>query len=92
MRWSSAGRKKLAGRVVKLGPGFVGEFKWIALLAIVTSVAWGWMLTTGQRRRSPMAGPGPLAGGTDRTRMLLMSLWLPWIECSARAITRSASP
>lgn len=73
--------EKLAGRVVKLAPGFVGEFKWIAfLLAIVTSVAWGWMLTTGQRQRSPWRGLVHWLAGLTALWMLLMSLWLPWIE------------
>lgn len=72
---------RLAGRVVKLAPGFVGEFHPLAFaVALLTTAAWGWMLTTGQRQRSPWRGLVHWLGGLTALWLLLMSLWLPWIE------------
>ncbi|MBI2306561.1 MAG: hypothetical protein HYU78_04590 [Rhodocyclales bacterium] len=73
--------ERLAGRVVKLAPGFAGEFRWLPFLtAVVVTLAWGWMLTTGQRQRSPWRGLVHWLGGLTALWLLLMSLWLPWIE------------
>ncbi|MFC5300514.1 ArnT family glycosyltransferase [Azospira restricta] len=73
--------ERLAERVVKLAPGFVGEFRWLPFaLAVVVTLAWGWMLTTGQRQRSPWRGLVHWLGGLTALWLLLMTLWLPWIE------------
>jgi len=72
---------RLAGRATKLAPGFVGEFRPLAVaIAVVVTLAWGWMLTTGQRQRSPWRGLVHWLGGLTALWLLLMSLWLPWIE------------
>jgi 4-amino-4-deoxy-L-arabinose transferase-like glycosyltransferase len=72
---------RLAERVVKLAPGFVGEFRPIPFaIALAATLAWAWMLTTGQRQRSPWRGLVHWLGGLTALWLLLMSLWLPWIE------------
>ncbi|MBW7900496.1 MAG: hypothetical protein H3C26_03410 [Rhodocyclaceae bacterium] len=72
---------RLAERVVKLAPGFVGEFQPLPFAAAAAAtLAWGWMLTTGQRQRSPWRGLVHWLGGLTAFWLLLTSLWLPWIE------------
>ncbi len=72
---------RLAERAVKLAPGFVGEFRPLPFaVAVAVTLAWGWMLTTGQRQRSPWRGLVHWLGGLTALWLLLMSLWLPWIE------------
>jgi 4-amino-4-deoxy-L-arabinose transferase-like glycosyltransferase len=73
--------ERLATRAVKLAPGFVGEFQIIPFaLAVAATVAWGWMLTTGQKQRSPWRGLVHWLAGMTALWALLMTLWLPWIE------------
>ncbi len=73
--------EKLALRVVKLAPGFTGSFQTVAVvLALLMTIAWGWMLTTGQRQRSPWRGLVHWLAGLTALWTLLMTLWLPWIE------------
>ncbi len=73
--------EKLANRVAKLAPGFVGELRPLAVtIAIVVTIAWCWMLTTGQRQRSPWRGLVHWLSGLTALWLLLMTLWLPWIE------------
>lgn len=73
--------ERLAGRVVKLAPGFVGEFRLLPFaLALLATIAWAWLLTTGQRQRSPWRGLVHWLGGLTTLWLLLMTLWLPWIE------------
>lgn len=73
--------ERLAARVIKLAPGFVGEFRPIPFaIALAVTLAWVWMLTTGQRQRSPWRGLVHWLGGLTALWLLLMSLWLPWIE------------
>jgi hypothetical protein len=79
--WSAMVTGTLAARVVKLSPGFVGEFRLLPfVIALAITIAWGWMLTTGQRQRSPWRGLVHWLGGLTALWLLLMSLWLPWIE------------
>lgn len=73
--------ERLAARAVKLAPGFTGEFRPLPFaVAVVVTIAWGWMLTTGQRQRSPWRGLVHWLSGLTALWLLLMSLWLPWIE------------
>ncbi len=73
--------ERLAGRVTKLAPGFIGEFRPLPFaIAVIVTLAWGWMLTTGQRQRSPWRGLVHWLSGLTALWLLLMSLWLPWIE------------
>lgn len=82
--WSamvSGSPERLATRVAKLVPGFSGQFHLLPFsLALITTIAWAWMLTTGQRQRSPWRGLVHWLGGLTALWLLLMSLWLPWIE------------
>jgi 4-amino-4-deoxy-L-arabinose transferase-like glycosyltransferase len=72
---------RLAERVVKLAPGFVGEFQPLPfVVAVAATLAWGWMLGTGQHQRSPWRGLVHWLGGLTAFWLLLTSLWLPWIE------------
>lgn len=73
--------ERLAERAVKLAPGFVGEFRPLPfVVAILATLAWLWMATTGQRQRSPWRGLVHWLGGLTTLWLLLMTLWLPWIE------------
>lgn len=73
--------ERLAARVGKLSPGFVGEFRLLPFaIALTITIAWIWMMTTGQRQRSPWRGLVHWLGGLTALWLLLMSLWLPWIE------------
>lgn len=73
--------EKLAARAIKLTPGFSGEFRPLAVaIAVVATIAWCWMLTTGQRQRSPWRGLVHWLSGLTALWLLLMTLWLPWIE------------
>jgi 4-amino-4-deoxy-L-arabinose transferase-like glycosyltransferase len=73
--------EKLASRAIKLTPGFIGEFRPLALgIAVIATVAWCWMLTTGRRQRSPWRGLVHWLSGLTALWLLLMTLWLPWIE------------
>lgn len=73
--------ERLAGRVVKLAPGFSGQFAPIAFtLALAGTVAWIWLIFTGQEKRSPWRGLVHWLGGLTTLWLLLMTLWLPWIE------------
>lgn len=71
----------LAMRVGKLAPGFAAEFRLLPfVVAALVTLAWGWMLTTGQRQRSPWRGLVHWLGGLTTLWLLLLCLWLPWIE------------
>ena len=73
--------EKAGRRVVKLAPGFVGEFKVDCFLT--RHCHQRRLGLDADDRPAPafaVAGPGPLAGGLTALWMLLMSLWLPWIE------------
>ena len=73
--------ERLAARVTKLAPGFTGEFNLLPfVIALAATIAWAWMLTTGQRQRSPWRGLVHWLGGLTALWLLLMNLWLPWIE------------
>lgn len=73
--------ERLAARVTKLAPGFIGEFRLLPfIIAVTATLAWGWMLTTGQRQRSPWRGLVHWLGGLTAFWLLLVCLWLPWVE------------
>lgn len=73
--------ERLAGRVVALAPGFSGEFRPAPFLAALFATAlWGWLIFTGQEKRSPWRGLVHWLGGLTTLWLLLMTLWLPWIE------------
>lgn len=73
--------EKLARQVTRLAPGFVGEFRPLPVaIALAVTLAWAWLLTTGQRQRSPWRGLVHWLGGLTALWLLLMTLWLPWIE------------
>lgn len=73
--------ERLALRAVKLAPGFVGELQPLALtIAVIATLFWGWMLTTGQRQRSPWRGLVHWLAGLTTFWLLITSLWMPWIE------------
>lgn len=73
--------ERLARQVARLTPGFAGEFRLLPfVLALVATIAWAWLLTTGQKQRSPWRGLVHWLGGLTALWLLLMTLWLPWIE------------
>lgn len=69
----------LAQRALVLEPGFVGEFRPVAVaLAVVVSLWWGWLLVT--LPRSAYRGLTLWSAGFTSLWLLLVSLWLPWID------------
>jgi 4-amino-4-deoxy-L-arabinose transferase-like glycosyltransferase len=73
--------EKLARQANRLAPGFSGEFRPLPfIVALLVTAAWTWLLTTGQRQRSPWRGLVHWLGGLTALWLLLMTLWLPWIE------------
>ncbi|MEY4591330.1 MAG: hypothetical protein RIR18_225 [Pseudomonadota bacterium] len=71
--------ENLAKRAVEIEPGFVGTFSlpW-ALLALVVTLFWAWLMATSQR--SPYRSLAHWTAGLTTFWLLLASLWLPWID------------
>lgn len=70
---------KLAQRAVALEPGFVGQFQWLPfILAAVVTNFWIWLMWTSTR--SPYRGLIHWTAGFTTFWLLLVSLWLPWID------------
>lgn len=71
--------ERLAQRVVILEPGFVGQFQAfpVALAATVT-LWWVWLMLT--LSRSAFRGLTMWTAGFTTFWLLVVSLWLPWID------------
>lgn len=70
---------QLAERVVTLEPGFSGHFRPLAfVIAVVVSLWWAWLVTT--LPKSPYRGLTLWSAGFTTLWLLLISLWLPWID------------
>jgi hypothetical protein len=70
---------RLARQAVRLEPGFVGSFDAPAFLfALVCTGLWFWIVVTSPR--SPMRGITHWMVGLTLFWLLLVSLWMPWID------------
>ena len=71
--------ERLARNVVKLEPGFVGQFRLAAfLVALAAMLIWFWMISTSPR--SPMRGIMHWMSGLTLFWILIAMLWMPWID------------
>lgn len=70
----------------RLTPGFTAEISWPALLlALAVTAAWGWLLYRASQvrttaERSLFRGPTHWLAGLTLVWVLLVALWLPWLE------------
>jgi len=70
---------QVAYNFVKLEPGFVAHFSPLAYVtAAILSLAWLWLIFASPR--SPWRAVTHWAAGTTLMWVLLMMLWLPWID------------
>ena len=70
---------QLARQVVRLEPGFVGQFSPLAcLFALLVTAIWFWLIVTSPR--SPMRGIMHWMAGLTLFWVLIASLWMPWID------------
>ena len=72
-----------AANVTRLAPGFVHSFSLATLLiAIAASLAWAWLVKwrVGRHRAAIWKSLVLPAGGAALCWLLLMTLWLPWLN------------
>jgi 4-amino-4-deoxy-L-arabinose transferase-like glycosyltransferase len=70
---------KLASNIVKLEPGFVAQFSPLATLVALAATA-GWIVALLRLPRSPWQVVGRWATGITVAWVLLVALWMPWID------------
>ncbi|WP_301100410.1 glycosyltransferase family 39 protein [Propionivibrio sp.] len=71
--------ERLARQVVRLEPGFAGQFSLLAcLFSIVVTIVWFWLIVTSPR--SPMRGIMHWMAGLTLFWLLIAALWMPWID------------
>lgn len=71
--------ERLARQVVRLEPGFVGQFNLIGCaVSIVSTLIWFWLIVTSPR--SPMRGIMHWMAGLTLFWLLIAALWMPWID------------
>ncbi|MBS1229868.1 MAG: hypothetical protein H6R17_3145 [Proteobacteria bacterium] len=71
--------ERLARQVVRLEPGFVGQFDPIAFVfALLVTIVWFWLIVTSPR--SPMRGIMHWMAGLTLFWLLIATLWMPWID------------
>jgi len=70
---------RLARQVVRLEPGFVGQFNFLTcLFATLVTMIWFWLIVTSPR--SPMRGIMHWMAGLTLFWLLIANLWMPWID------------
>ncbi|MBI3524645.1 MAG: glycosyltransferase family 39 protein [Betaproteobacteria bacterium] len=70
---------QIAHNFAKLEPGFVAHFSTLSYaIAALLSMAWLWLIFTSPR--SPWRATTHWAAGATLMWVLLMTLWLPWID------------
>ena len=70
---------RLAHQAVRLEPGFIGHFSFMAcIFAMLTTIIWFWLITTSPR--SPMRGIMHWMAGLTLFWVLIAVLWMPWID------------
>ena len=71
--------ERLARLAVRLEPGFVGHFNLLgASIAILGTLVWCWLIVTSPR--SPMRGIMHWMAGLTLFWLLIVTLWMPWID------------
>lgn len=71
--------ERLARQVLRLEPGFVGDFDLLAcIFALLVTATWFWLIVTSPR--SPMRGIMHWMAGLTLFWVLVASLWMPWID------------
>ena len=71
--------ERLARQVVRLEPGFVGQFDPLAFVfALLVTIVWFWLIITSPR--SPMRGIMHWMAGLTLFWLLIATLWMPWID------------
>lgn len=70
---------RIAHNFAKIEPGFVAQFSWPALItALAATLAWAGLLA--RLPRSPWRAATRWAAGTTLIWVLVVALWLPWID------------
>jgi hypothetical protein len=72
-----------AANVARLAPGFEPSFGWLAFfIALAATVVWGWLVVwrTAKHRQALWKSLVLPAGGAALCWLLLMTLWLPWLN------------
>lgn len=71
--------ERLAQQVVRLEPGFVGSFSALPFIfALLVTAAWGWLIVTSPR--SPFRGMTHWVAGVTLFWVLVIALWMPWVD------------
>ena len=70
---------KIAANFARLEPGFVANWQWPTLLVAVAASAL-WVIAIARSERTPLRGIVHWCYGITLTWLLLMTLWLPWID------------
>lgn len=70
---------QIAHNFAKLEPGFVAQGSWIVFaIATTLTLAWLWMIFASPR--SPWRSTAHWAAGVTLVWVLVIALWLPWID------------
>ena len=70
---------RIAANFARLEPGFVPTIHWSAV-SIAALATLAWTATIARSERTPLRGIVHWCYGTTLTWLLLMTLWLPWID------------
>jgi 4-amino-4-deoxy-L-arabinose transferase-like glycosyltransferase len=70
---------RIAANFARLEPGFVAQAHW-GSFAIALAASLAWVLVVARSERTPLRGIVHWCYGTTFVWLLLMTLWLPWID------------
>ena len=70
---------RIAANFARLEPGFVAQAHW-GNFAIALAASLAWVLVVARSERTPLRGIVHWCYGTTLVWLLLMTLWLPWID------------
>lgn len=70
---------RIAANFARLEPGFVAQAHW-GSFAIALAASLAWILVVARSERTPLRGIVHWCYGTTFVWLLLMTLWLPWID------------
>ncbi|MBL8385620.1 MAG: glycosyltransferase family 39 protein [Burkholderiales bacterium] len=70
---------RVAANFERLEPGFVPSMHWTGLVIAVTATL-AWTVAIARSERTPLRGIVHWCYGTTLAWLLLMTLWLPWID------------
>jgi len=70
---------RIAANFARLEPGFVAQTHW-GNFAIALAASLAWVLVVARSERTPLRGIVHWCYGTTFVWLLLMTLWLPWID------------